>query len=56
MQEPGGSKPKNIIRGCSRLLQWMGAGVFFVGGKFLYEIKHVNFLEAETVGILGDCS
>jgi hypothetical protein len=31
----------------------VGAAVFLVGGKFFYEIKHVNFLVSETVGILG---
>jgi len=30
-----------------------GATVFFIGGKFLYEIKHVSFLVSEVVGILG---
>ena len=44
---------KRIIRGCSRLLLVVGAAVFLVGGKFLYEIKHANFLVSETVGILG---
>ncbi len=42
-----------IIRGCSGLLLVVGAAVFLVGGKFFYEIKHVNFLVSETVGILG---
>jgi hypothetical protein len=42
-----------IIRGCSRLLLLVGAAVFLIGGKFLYEIKHVSFLVSETVGILG---
>jgi hypothetical protein len=27
--------------------------VFCVGDKFLYEIKHMNFLVSEAVGILG---
>jgi hypothetical protein len=31
----------------------VGAGVFFVGDAFLYEIKHVNFLVSAVVGILG---
>jgi hypothetical protein len=44
---------QRIIRGCSRLLLLVGAAVFFVGGKFLYEIKHVSFLVSEVVGILG---
>jgi hypothetical protein len=44
---------KKIIRGCSRLLLFVGAAVFFVGGKFLYEIKHLNFFVSEGVGILG---
>jgi hypothetical protein len=44
---------QRIIRGCSRLLLLVGAMVFFVGDKFLYEIKHVNFLVSEAVGIFG---
>jgi hypothetical protein len=27
--------------------------VFLIGGKFLYEMKHVNFMTAEAEGILG---
>lgn len=42
-----------IIRGCSRLLLWVGAAVFLFGGKFLYEIRHVSFLASEVVGIIG---
>lgn len=42
-----------IIRGCSRLLLFLGAAVFLFGGKFLYEIKHLSFLVSEGVGILG---
>jgi hypothetical protein len=53
MQEPSGSNWIKIIRGCSRLLLWVGAAVFLVGGKFLYEIKHVNFGNAEAEGIIG---
>ena len=45
--------PQRIIRVCSRLLLAVGAAIFLVGGKFFYEIKHVNFLFSETVGILG---
>jgi RHS repeat-associated protein len=57
---PGVPKPPNpilqncrIIRGCSRLLLWVGAAIFFVGDAYLYEIKHVNFLVSAAVGILG---
>ena len=53
MQEPSGSNWIKVIRGCSRLLLWVGAAVFLVGGKFLYEIKHVNFANAEAEGIIG---
>jgi hypothetical protein len=42
-----------IIRGCSRLLLLVGAAVFLIGGKFLYEIQHVSFLVSETIGILA---
>lgn len=44
---------QRIIRGCSRLLLWAGAAVFFVGDAFLYEIKHVNFFVSAAIGILG---
>jgi hypothetical protein len=42
-----------MMQGCSRLLLLLGAVVFFAGGKFLYELKHVNFLVSETIGIVG---
>ena len=42
-----------IIEGCSRLLLWSGAAVFFIGDAFLYEIKHVNFFVSAALGILG---
>ena len=35
------------------LLLLVGAAVFFVGDKFLYEIKHVNFFLSAAIGILG---
>jgi hypothetical protein len=44
---------EKMLRGCSRLLLLVGAAVFFVGDKFLYEIKHVNFFISAAVGILG---
>jgi len=44
---------QRIIRVCSRLLLLVGAAVFFVGDKFLYEIKHVNLFVSEVVGVLG---
>ncbi len=53
MQKPSESKLFKVIRGCSRLLLWAGAAVFLIGGKFLYEIKHVQFVNAEAVGMLG---
>ena len=27
--------------------------MFLIGGKFLYEIRHVKFLNAEAEGLLG---
>jgi hypothetical protein len=42
-----------IIQGCSRLLLWAGAVVFFIGDAFLYEIKHLNFFVSAAVGVLG---
>ena len=44
---------QNVIRACSRVLLWGGAAVFLIGGKFLYEIRHVSFAVSETVGIVG---
>lgn len=44
---------ERIIRGCSRLLLWVGAVVFLFGDAFLYEIKHVNFFLSAAIGILG---
>jgi hypothetical protein len=44
---------RRIILGASRPLLLVGALVFCVGDKFLYEIKHMNFLVSEAVGILG---
>jgi hypothetical protein len=44
---------QRVIRGCSRLLLWVGVTVFFFGDKFLYEIKHVNFFVSAAIGILG---
>jgi hypothetical protein len=44
---------QRMIRGCSRLLLWVGAVVFLFGDAFLYEIKHVNFFESAAIGILG---
>jgi hypothetical protein len=44
---------QRMIRGCSRLLLWVGAVVFLFGDAFLYEIKHVNFFVSAAIGILG---
>jgi hypothetical protein len=44
---------QKIIRGCSRLLLWVGVAVFLFGDAFLYEIKHVNFFVSAAIGILG---
>lgn len=44
---------QKMIRGCSRLLLWVGALVFLFGDAFLYEIKHVNFFVSVATGILG---
>lgn len=44
---------QRTIRGCSRLLLWVGVLVFFFGDAFLYEIKHVNFFVSAATGILG---
>ena len=42
-----------IVQGCSRLLGWGGGGVFLLGGKFLFEIRHHSFLASESIGMLG---
>ena len=44
---------QRIMRVCSRLLLWGGAAVFLLGGKFLYEIKHMSFVVSEVIGIIG---
>lgn len=44
---------EGIIRGCSRLLLWVGAAVFLIGDAYLYEIKHLNFLVSLAIGIVG---
>jgi len=44
---------ERMIRGCSRLLLWVGAALFLFGDAFLYEIKHVNFFVSAAIGILG---
>jgi hypothetical protein len=53
MGDPRQPFRQSIIRVCSRALLWIGAAVFLIGGKFLYEIRHVNFAFSETVGIVG---
>jgi hypothetical protein len=53
MVEQSRSTRIKIIQGCSRLLLWVGAAMFLVGGKFLHEIEHVNLISAEAEGILG---
>jgi hypothetical protein len=42
-----------MIRICSRLLSLSGAMLFLVGGKFVYEIEHVNFLVPEVWCMVG---
>jgi hypothetical protein len=44
---------QRVSRVCSRLLLFGGAAIFLVGGKVLYEIKHISFLESEAIGIFG---
>lgn len=44
---------QRMIRGCSRLLLWVGAVIFLFLDAFLYEIKHVNFFVSAAIGILG---
>jgi hypothetical protein len=39
---------QRMIRGCSRLLLWVGAVVFLFGDAFLYEVKHVNLLRVHS--------
>lgn len=53
MVDSGQPVLQRIIRGCSRLLGWVGALTFLLGDAFLYEIKHVNFLLSTLIGILG---
>lgn len=42
-----------MIRGCSRLLLWVGAVIFLLGDAFLYKIEHTNFFVSAAIGILG---
>lgn len=49
----GRSHGQTIIRVCSKILLWVGAAIFLICGKFLYEIKHVSFAVSETICILG---
>jgi hypothetical protein len=42
---------RRLLNACSKVALFSGATVFFFGGKFLYEIKHVDFLTAEAFGI-----
>lgn len=42
-----------MIQGLSSLLLGAGGVVFFVGGKFLMEARHMNFAEAEGYGIMA---
>lgn len=44
---------QRIILGCSRLLLWVGVGIFFFADAFLFEIKHVNFFISLAIGIIG---
>lgn len=44
---------QRVSQVCSRLLLLAGAAIFLLGGKFLYEIKHISFLESEAMGIFG---
>lgn len=41
------------MRVSSRLLLLVGAAIFLIGGKFLYEVEHVSFAVSETICILG---
>lgn len=43
---------QRFLTGGSKAVMIAGAAVFLVGGKFLYEIRHVNFFTAEVIGIL----
>lgn len=56
MTDPREPVLQRVIRGCSRLLLWVGALVFLFGDAFLYEIKHVNFFVSVAVGIFGGVS
>ena len=41
-----------IVNAFSQFIKWAGAVVFLFGGKFLYEIRHKDFLTSEVLGIL----
>jgi membrane-bound ClpP family serine protease len=42
-----------MMRICSRILGLTGAAVFLIGGAFLYEIDHLNFLVSEAWCMVG---
>jgi hypothetical protein len=42
---------KRLLGGISKVVLFIGAAVFLIGDKFLYEIRHVDFFTAEAVGI-----
>ena len=53
MSNPTKSFGQKIIQGLSSLLLGAGGVVFFFGGKFLMQSRHMNFAEAEGYGIMG---
>jgi len=53
MSNPTKSFGQKIIEGLSSLLLGAGGVVFFFGGKFLMQSRHMNFAEAEGYGIMG---
>jgi hypothetical protein len=53
MNNPTQSFGQKIIQGLSSLLLGAGGVVFFLGGKFLMQSRHMNFAEAEGYGIMG---
>ena len=44
---------QRIIRGCSRLLLWVGAAIFSSETRTFMRSSDVNFLVSAAVGILG---
>lgn len=51
MTRPNSSVLQRFFTGWSKVVLFTGGAVFLIGGKFLYEMRHVNLFTAEAIGI-----